>query len=111
MKQKQNILFKELEKRGFDFTDLKDFNVWINETIIKGLKTLDEGYFGIDLLSWKEYSSPFRDVYVYQFDMVFKNKDKDKVYQIITKFKQGKISLTKCGKLLEKLAIYKCLWE
>jgi len=110
MAKKVDILFKELEKQGFDFTDLKDFNVWVNETIIKELKTFGKGYFGLDLSSWKEYLSPFKDVYTYQFDMVFKNKNKNKVYQIIAKYNQGKISLAKCGKILEKLSVYKCLW-
>jgi hypothetical protein len=60
--------------------------------------------------TWKVYEAPFTDVKNFQFSMVFRNEDKEKVFEIIEKYKRKEIDARECVYQISDLAVYHCIW-
>jgi hypothetical protein len=106
-------LFEEMEKRGYkpsEIWELTEFDEWVNDAARDDLSKFGEGYFGLEFWTWKVYESPFRDVKNFQFSMVFRNKDRKKVFEIIEKYERREIDARECVYQISNLAVYHCIW-
>jgi len=106
-------LFEEMKKRGYKPTEiweLTEFDQWVNDITRDDLLQFGKGYFGLEFWTWKVYEAPFQDVKNFQFSMVFRNKDKKKVFEIIEKYKKGEIDARECVYQISDLAVYHCIW-
>ena len=105
--------FEEMEKRGYkpnEIWELTEFDEWVNDVTRDDLSQFDKGYFGLEFWTWKVYEAPFRDVKNFQFSMVFRNKDRKKVFEIIEKYERGEIDARECVYQISDLAVYHCIW-
>jgi hypothetical protein len=103
-------LIEEMKRRGKGFFDLEEFDEWVNDITREELKQFGEGYFGLEFWTWKVYEAPFTDVKNFQFSMVFRNEDKEKVFEIIEKYKRKEIDARECVHRISNLAVYHCIW-
>lgn len=103
-------------KRGVDPLDLTEFDAdWVNTATRKDIRKIVKKYgkkvFGLKI--WKfETLSPKELLSVGNFnvDLIFLEKDKQKVIELIKSYRDGKISDREYVDKLFELALYDCLW-
>ncbi|MCI4463752.1 MAG: hypothetical protein JHC30_06245 [Caldisericum sp.] len=106
-------LFDEMEKRGYKPTEifeLTEFDQWVNDAMREDLLQFGEGFFGLQFWSWRIYEAPFENVKNFQFDMVFRNEDKERVFEVIEKYEKREIDARECVHRISEMAVFHCIW-
>jgi len=103
-------LIEEMIKRGKGFFDLEEFDEWVNDATRADLEQFKEGYFGLQFWTWKMYKAPFSEVKNFQFDVVLKEEDKEKILEAIKKYESREIDSREVVDKIFDLAVYVCVW-
>lgn len=97
---------------------LTEFDQWVNDATRKDIENTvakeDEQVFGLKIWTWEMMpSEQLKGVCNFSVDLIFRNKDKDKVLRIIDEEAKKPFSMTATKALVEKLfelAILSCTW-
>jgi len=64
---------------------LSEFDTWINDETREELKKFESGYYGLSFWDWREYTAPFGEVKNSQFNIVYTERERGKVMELVRK--------------------------
>ena len=114
MKWEEWEIDKEMDERGIlNPLDLTEFDSWVNKATRRDINKIIEKHKAFGLKVWEYEIIPpekLKNAPTFSVDLIFLEKDREKVLELIQKHKNHEIDDYDFVKKLFEIAFYSCTW-
>lgn len=106
-------LDEHLAKNKINPFYLTEFDQWVNDLTREDINDIIEKYevFGVDTFDYKIIEKDeLRNAPNFSVNLIFLEEDRDKVVELIEKYRRGEIDIGEIAKKLVDMAFYVCEW-
>jgi len=104
---------RKLMEHGKTPLDVTEFDQWVNEATRKDINKIvsEKDVFGLKFWTWDILErNELKNVGNFGVDVILKRRDREKILELIEKYKNGKISAREIVDIIFDMAVYVCEW-